>query len=328
MNELVSIIIPCYNAEKWIGECIDSALSQTYSPIEVIVIDDGSTDASLSIIEKYGNKIRWASYPNGGPSAARNRGFQISKGNYIQFIDADDYISPVKVKDQIEFLKVSGKDIVYGDWCYQYHNVDNTIQHSDYKTHQPDEDMVYYILSANKILHGSCLYRREVIEKILGFDESLRIAEDYDFLLRLAFSGAKFGYLEGCNYFYRIYSPITASHGQGIKHPNSVKFVLDKTSFYLAQKNFLTGKYRHLLACKYFLVAKSYLMIGSFKQSNTCYEISNNFSETLRFRSEGSSKFEKAYNLFGWKVTSLLMYALQFIPNRMNNLATKLKWFG
>ncbi|TYQ29324.1 glycosyltransferase [Pseudanabaena sp. UWO311] len=321
MTELVSIIIPCYNAEKWIAECIDSALSQTYSPIEIIVVDDGSTDRSLSIIKKYGNKIRWVSYENGGASAARNRGIQISKGKYIQFIDADDYISPIKVKDQVEFLKVSGKDIVYGDWCHQVYNDDNTIKSSSYITNQSSDDMTYYVISNNTIHSGSCLCKREVIERISGFDESIRIAEDYDFFVRLALSGAKFTYLQGRNYFYRIYSQITASNGQGIKHPNSVKFVLDKTSFYLAQKDLLTGKYRRLLACKYFLVAKNYLMLGEFKQSNTCYNISNNLSETHKYRSEGSSKFEKVYNLFGWKVTSLLMYALHFISMTINKLA-------
>ncbi len=320
MTELVSIIIPCYNAEKWIGECIDSALSQTYSPIEVIVVDDGSTDASLSIIEKYGNKIRWASYANEGPSAARNRGMQISKGNYIQFIDADDYISPMKVKNQLEFLKLSGKDIVYGDWCHQVYDDDNTIKSSSYMTNQSADDMTYYVISNNTIHSGSCLYKREVIERISGFDESLRIAEDYDFFVRLAFSGAKFSYMEGCNYFYRIYNSITASHGQGIKYPNSVKFLWDRISLSLKEKDLLNSKYHYVLAYNYFFLAKRYMILGAFKEANDCYKISNSFSETQKFRPDGNSKFEKTYNLLGWKLTSVLVYASQFISNRMNKL--------
>ncbi len=320
MNELVSIIIPCYNAEKWIGECINSALSQTYSPIEIIVVDDGSTDASLSIIEKYGNKVRWVSCANGGPSAARNRGFHISKGKYIQFIDADDYISPMKVKNQVESLKVLNKDIVYCDWCHQTYNDDNTIKSSSYITNQAANDMAYYVISNNTIHSGSCLYKREVIERVSGFDESLRIAEDYDFFIRLALSGAKFGYVDGCNYFYRIYNALTASHGQGIKYPDSVKFILDKISFYLKEKDLLNSNYHYVLAYNYFFVAKSYAMLGAFKEANTCYKISNDFSGIRKFRPDGNSKFEMTYNLLGWKVTSVLMYGLQLISNRVNKL--------
>ncbi len=323
MSELVSIIIPCYNAEKWIGKCIDSALSQTYSPVEVIVVDDGSTDTSLSIIEKYGKQIKWISYTNGGPSVARNRGIQISKGKYIQFIDADDYISPMKIKDQIEFLKTSDKDIVYGDWCCQIYDDDSTIKSSSYITNQSAEDIIYYILSNNSIHCGSCLCKREVIEKISGFDESLRIAEDYDFFVRLALSGAKFSYLDSCNYFYRIYNAITASHGQGINHPNSVKFVLDRICLFLEDKDLLNSKYRHVLAYKYFFLAKSYSILGAFKESNICYKLSNEFSENQRFTPDGNSKHEKIYNLIGWELTSMLMYTLQVISNRIKDL----KWF-
>lgn len=321
MNELVSIIIPCYNAEKWIGKCIDSALAQTYKPIEIIVVDDGSSDTSLSIIEKYGNKIRCVSYPNGGPGVARNRGLQISKGKYIQFIDADDYISPMKVKEQVEFLELSNQDIIYGDWCHQVYNDNNTIKSSDYITHQSTKDMIYYVFSNNTIHIGSCLYKRQVIEKISGFDESLRIAEDYDFSVRLTLSGAKFSYQEGCGYFYRIYNAITASHGQGIRYPNSVKFVLDKICYYLEEKDLLNSKYRYDLAYKYFFVAKSYSMLGAFTESKICYKLSNKFSENQKFTPDGNSKFEKTYNLLGWKVTSVLMYALQLISNRIKKLA-------
>ena len=180
-EDLVSIIIPCYNAEKWIKECIDSALSQTYSPIEIIVVDDGSTDNSLSIIKKYGDKVRWVSYENGGVSTARNKGIQLSQGEFIQFIDADDYISPLKIEEQLRMLKASNVDVVYSDWCNQYHELDGSIKLADYKTHQPTDDILYYSLAYNKIHIGSCLYKCEVLEKVLGFDESLEIAEDYDF---------------------------------------------------------------------------------------------------------------------------------------------------
>jgi glycosyltransferase involved in cell wall biosynthesis len=327
MTSLVSIIIPCYNAEKWIKECIDSALSQTYSPIEVIVIDDGSTDNSLSIIKKYGDKVRWVSYENGGVSTARNKGIQLSQGEFIQFIDADDYISPLKIEEQLRMLKASNVDVVYSDWCNQYHELDGSIKLADYKTHQPTDDILYYSLAYNKIHIGSCLYKCEVLEKVLGFDESLQIAEDYDFFIRLALAKAKFVYQPGCHYFYRLYNSNTASHGRGIEHPNYVQLALDKTSLSLAKKGLLTSNsnYCHALAKNYFMTTKSYLMLGELTQANLCYRKCKDLSYNRRFKADGNSKFEKTYNLLGWELLSKLIYMQKIISNRLKYLT---KIFG
>ena len=95
-SPLTSVVIPCYNAEGYVGEAIESALNQTYRPVEVIVIDDGSTDGSLDVIRSFGDRIRYESGPNRGPSAARNRGVQLARGELIQFLDADDVLHPEK----------------------------------------------------------------------------------------------------------------------------------------------------------------------------------------------------------------------------------------
>ncbi len=104
-NQLVSIIIPCYNAERWLNEAIDSCLAQTYRPIEIIVIDDGYTDGSLEIIKSYGDRITYKTGPNKGGNHARNLGFSLCKGSYIQFLDADDYIRPTKLERQVQYLR-------------------------------------------------------------------------------------------------------------------------------------------------------------------------------------------------------------------------------
>src|SRR5689334_8631307 len=93
---LVSVIIPCYNSGRWIAEAIDSALSQTYEPLEVVVVDDGSSDDSLPIIRSFESRIIWRSGPNRGGNAARNLGFSVSTGTYIQWLDADDTLVPEK----------------------------------------------------------------------------------------------------------------------------------------------------------------------------------------------------------------------------------------
>ncbi len=115
MSDLVSILIPCYNAERWIAQSIESALAQTYGSIEVIVVDDGSTDRSLDIIRGFGDRIRWETGPNRGGNWARNRLLDLARGEWVQFLDADDYLLPDKVEPQMHFLQNHPEtDILYG----------------------------------------------------------------------------------------------------------------------------------------------------------------------------------------------------------------------
>jgi len=105
VNPLVSIIIPVYNSEKYLAECIYSALAQTWINKEIIIVDDGSTDGSLNIARKFGNKaIRIFQQENKGAGAARNKGLADAKGEFIQFLDADDLLSANKITDQLNLL--------------------------------------------------------------------------------------------------------------------------------------------------------------------------------------------------------------------------------
>ena len=102
MKELISVMIPAYNAEKYIGECLESLKNQTYENIEVVIVNDGSKDQTQSICEKYvseDNRFRLINQENGGEGAARNRGLQESKGKYLCFVDADDHVYPEFVEN-------------------------------------------------------------------------------------------------------------------------------------------------------------------------------------------------------------------------------------
>src|SRR5260370_41966977 len=110
---LVSILIPCFNAERWVAQAIESALSQTWPEKEVIVVDDGSTDASLEIIESFGARERWETGPNRGGNVARNRLLELARGEWLHYLDADDYLVPEKIASQMEFIDVNqSTDIV------------------------------------------------------------------------------------------------------------------------------------------------------------------------------------------------------------------------
>jgi glycosyltransferase involved in cell wall biosynthesis len=105
MTLQISILIPCFNADKWIAQSIESALAQTWPNKEVVVLDDGSTDGSLDIIRRFDGRIRWETGPNRGGGAARDRLLTLAHGEWLQYLDADDLILPEKITRQVEFLE-------------------------------------------------------------------------------------------------------------------------------------------------------------------------------------------------------------------------------
>ncbi len=108
MQPLVSILIPAYNAEKWVGAAIASALGQTWRQKEIIVVDDGSIDGTLAVARQFeSNEVRVVTQPNQGAAAARNKAFSLSRGDYIQWLDADDLLSPEKIARQMEVAEQS-----------------------------------------------------------------------------------------------------------------------------------------------------------------------------------------------------------------------------
>src|SRR5271154_7166784 len=103
MKPLVSILVPAYNAEAWISDTLRSAISQTWEPKEIIVVDDGSTDQTLSVARRFqSEQVLILSQKNQGAAAARNRAFSLSHGDYIQWLDADDLLAPDKIAKQME----------------------------------------------------------------------------------------------------------------------------------------------------------------------------------------------------------------------------------
>ena len=112
---LVSVIIPVYNCEKYLAEAIESVLAQTYQPLEIIVIDDGSTDGSAEVAKSFGPTVQYCFQVNSGTAAARNRGIELAKGDFFAFLDADDLWVEDKLTNQMAaFTNNPNLDIVYG----------------------------------------------------------------------------------------------------------------------------------------------------------------------------------------------------------------------
>ncbi|NJL44597.1 MAG: glycosyltransferase [Leptolyngbyaceae cyanobacterium SM2_3_12] len=228
MSKLVSIIIPCFNAERWITEAIESCLNQTYNQVEIIVVDDGSTDRSLSLIQRFGDQITWVTGPNCGGNHARNRGFHLSQGDYIQYLDADDYLYPDKISRQVQHLETAGGDFVYGDWQYQYHKFGGRVFLDEVQISGTQSDMVESLLGLWWIATACPLYRRTTVEQVGGWDESLRAAQDRDFLLSVVLAGAQATYQPGCVSVYRRYGNVTVSTASTTQYVESHLKVLQK----------------------------------------------------------------------------------------------------
>ncbi|MGB3755200.1 MAG: glycosyltransferase [Rivularia sp. (in: cyanobacteria)] len=272
MQKLVSVIIPCFNAERWIAETIDSCLKQTYPHIEIIVIDDFSTDNSMEIIKSYGDKITWERLSeNKGGCYARNRGFALSKGEYIQFLDADDLILPEKIERQINFLEETGADAVYGDWRFQGHQSNGVVFLEQVEKPGKQADILQSLIENWWTAVASLFYRRTAVEKSGGWDENFSAAQDRDFFISTIMAGAKVVYQPGCYSIYRRYGSVTVSTASKQRWVENHCKVLEKVEKKLLQQyqQKIPINYRRALAHGYFELARDYMYID--------------YSEYLRF---------------------------------------------
>lgn len=214
---LVSIIIPCYNNETFVKQAIESAIHQTYANVEVIVIDDGSTDSSLEIIRSFENLIQWETGTNQGAPKTRNRALEVAKGEYIKFLDADDILLPDCLDRQVKRasqLSSKRKAIVYGDAIW-INRDGKPLPSNPLLPRQEDEDPIYHILSQCPLT--SCpLHKRDYLLEIGGFDPSIPKGQEHDLHLRLVLAGVEFVYHLGAVYQYREYSDTNRISNRGL----------------------------------------------------------------------------------------------------------------
>ena len=168
------MIIPVYNGEKYIEDAIKSVLNQKYDPIEIIVVNDGSTDSSESIVKQFGNKIIYAERENAGPPAARNSALEYVTGDFISFIDQDDIWHPNKLKVQLSiFNKYPDLSLIIGfSMKYQFKNIEEI------------DDAAHKQYTTLELLLGSSLVERKSFERVGGFDNDLLSGDDTDWFLR------------------------------------------------------------------------------------------------------------------------------------------------
>jgi len=205
----ISVVIPAYNAAKTIKETIQSVLNQTFTDFELIIINDGSQDATLEIVESIPDpRIRLFCYPNAGPTVSRNRGIFQAVGDYISFIDADDLWTPDKLESQFNALQANPQAAVAYSWTNSIDERGKLLRRGFYV--ELNGDVYKTLLVINFLENGSNpLIRRTALVEMGGFEESLTHGEDWDMWLRLA-SSYDFVAVSSPQVLYRI-SPGSAS---------------------------------------------------------------------------------------------------------------------
>lgn len=183
----VSAIIPAYNCEKYIVETIESVFAQTHKDIELIVVDDGSTDRTEEIIRSFGARLNYIRQDkNSGPSAARNRGIKESSGAYVAFLDHDDIWLPDKIEEQVRMLERE-KDLALVYSNFYYINRSGSIMGKLFDNIKPCRGFVFEeLVISNFIPTSSVVIRKKVLDETGIFDERFLIAQDYDLYIRIA----------------------------------------------------------------------------------------------------------------------------------------------
>lgn len=194
---LVSAIIPTYNRAATIGDAVASVLAQTYSQLEVIVVDDGSSDSTDEVLSKFGSLIRVVKQANAGPSAARNHGVAISRGEIVSFLDSDDTWRPKKIAEQVSLMNSGGSDMcccvcnsaitgLAGEPAgnsFQLAGLNLEIERGEWLN--PGEVLARRFLLFNQVV----AIRRSAFDQVNGFNPNLRILEDYELAMKLTAVG-------------------------------------------------------------------------------------------------------------------------------------------
>ena len=204
---LVSVVIPCFNQGRYLAAAVESVLSQSHARIEIVVMDDGSSDATASIARGFGDRIRFLQQQHRGASAARNAALAASTGEYVQYLDADDRIEPDKILRQVEFLERNPETgVVYSDVRYFTDADPEQRSLGPYVLAEglawtpmlwkAPGTMLEKLIQRNLLAINSALMRREAVASAGPWNEDLVAVEDWEYWIRCAAAGVRFSYQE------------------------------------------------------------------------------------------------------------------------------------
>ena len=191
LSRRVSVVVPIYNGEEYLGQAIDSALAQTGCELDVILIDDGSTDSCPEIIASYGDRVRSVQQANAGCGASRARGVELADSEWVAFLDMDDAWEPSKLSAQLDLAEQTGADVIYTN-ARNFGDVDRVDEIRSDPAAMPSGDVFEELLVDNFMVNSGVMVRRSVLLEFGGVRAEAAGTDDWDLWLRLAAAGVEF----------------------------------------------------------------------------------------------------------------------------------------
>lgn len=251
----ISILIPCYNAEHWISEAIESALAQTHPNTEVIVVDDGSRDGSVREIQKFEGRIQWETGANRGGNPTRNRLLELASGEWVQYLDADDYLLPDKLEKQLSWLeqKQEHVDVLYSPTLFRWEDKGTVEPTTIPAPHDPWSELISWTLPQT----GGPLWRRQAILDVGGWKDRQPCCQEHELYSRLLMGGKRFMYCPETGAVYRQWSEGTVcKRNVPLVHEKKLE-IIDAVQQWLRDHNELTQRREAAIYQAYFDTARS-----------------------------------------------------------------------
>ena len=317
---LVSIIIPCYNAGRFLAEALESAFLQSYPCTEVIVVDDGSTDGTVQLIHAYGDRLHAEFGPHRGASAARNRGTVLARGEFIQYLDADDLLTPDAIAHRVAALQKTGSDVAYSDWQKLFEIRPDAFEVCEHFARRIED--VHPVPEIALMTHfwappAALTFRRTIVEKIGGWKEWLPILEDTRFLQDAALAGGKFVCVPGVGARYRVHRDASLSRGDHVAFVSALfRNACDLQGVFEARGG-ISAHERHALTKLYGRAARSFFVYDRRPLFQEC--IARIYNVEPGFRLSWPKVASVTSKMLGFKAASLLLPLL----SRLRRVATR-----
>lgn len=300
-KELCSIIIPAYNRASILPDTLLSTLYQSYRPLEVIVVDNGSTDNTSSVVREFQERcaaksieMHYLYQEQKGASSARNLGLKKAKGSFIQFLDSDDIIAPSKISNQIEALKkIERKNTVaFGDFR-RFVDLGEQWKMFGWSKLPKEDSLIEDWLSGLFVACHSILWTRECIDLCGIWDEDLSINDDGEYLIRFLCRGGQMKYVENSFSFYRLHQQPRLSSMNSKKSIRAAFYALEKIRKHIEDLG-LTHSHRYSLAKAYYECAEDAVLVDR-ENYKKCLDIVHLLDPNFHFYGDGLKYYLRKY---------------------------------